>query len=200
MVLLDTSGSMKDRIGPLEEGLQTLLSAIRQDEIACKRVDLAVMTFDSSVSVIHDFGPVDQWSEFLHLQANGQTNMGAALVEAARRIERRRQEYKTNGIPYNCAWLFLLTDGEPTDSMAAASEILRGAEKHKRLNLFPVGVGADVDLEKLKRTTYPRACLLNEARWQEMFVWFSRQLKSASRSKPGGEMSVESPSQWAIHT
>ena len=57
VLLLDISASMgdNDKISQLNEGLQLFKDEVCQDERACKRVDLAVITFGGSVEVIHDY-------------------------------------------------------------------------------------------------------------------------------------------------
>lgn len=197
MLLLDTSGSMAgERIALLNSGLHTLLQGIREDDLAPKRVDLAIMTFDSSVTLIHDFVNVERWEEIPQLEAHGETCMGAALVEGLRRIQDRKQEYVAHGIPYLRPWMFLLTDGESTDSTDEATEMLRQAQMKKRVTVWPIGVGPDVDLGKLKRITHAPAVGLQEARWKEMFVWMSKSVASVSHSSPGEQIALPTPEQW----
>src|SRR5207247_10786959 len=51
VLLLDTSGSMSGgKIAALNEGLTLFKQDVSTDDLACKRVDLAVVTFGSSVT------------------------------------------------------------------------------------------------------------------------------------------------------
>jgi uncharacterized protein YegL len=199
MLLLDTSGSMDgERIGLLNKGLRSLVGALREDGLARKRVDLAVMTFNDSIELVHDFGAVDQWEDSIpEMKAEGVTNMGAALEDAVRRIKARKREYIDNDIPSYRPWLFVLTDGEPTDSTEAASAALREAQKNGQVTVFPVAIGAEVDLEKLGHIAQAKALRLNEARWNEMFVWLVGSLKSVSRSKAGEQAALAPADNWA---
>ena len=198
MLLLDTSSSMNDhnRIESLNEGLRTLLDAIRADDVAPDHVDLAMMTFDSSVKLIHDFLSVDHWQEVPRLKANGLTNMGAALTAAMARIKERKQEYRTHGVAHFQPWLFVLTDGEATDSTDEASAMLREAVRDKKLTVWPIAVGPDVDLEKLSRITNGPAVSLNPAAWKEMFVWIAASMSVVSRSKPREQVELPTMDQW----
>jgi uncharacterized protein YegL len=202
MLLLDTSGSMAgERIELLNKGLRSLVGALREDGLARKRVDLAIMTFNDSVEMVHDFRAVDQWDDgFPELEADGVTNMGAALVDAVRRIKDRKRDYNANGVPSYRPWLFILTDGAPTDSTEAASTALREAQKNGHVTVFPVGVGSDVDLDGLKKISQAEPLRLNEARWNEMFVWLTQSLKSASRSKPGEQFQLPAANNWGSVT
>src|SRR5262245_58873774 len=82
MLLLDTSGSMAgQRIEELNAGLKTLIEELRNDELASTRVDLGIMTFDSEVKLVRDFGTADS-IEAPVLTAQNQTFLGAGIRQA----------------------------------------------------------------------------------------------------------------------
>lgn len=63
--------------------------------------------------------------------------MGAAITKALDMVEERKREYRANGISYYRPWIFLITDGAPTDEwQAAANKVFRG-KKIKGLLSFP---------------------------------------------------------------
>jgi len=100
VLLLDTSGSMDgERIKRLNNGLQTSKTQLLEDHMAVKRVDLAIISFDSEVTVVRDFGPLDDFEPPV-LTAQYQTFMGTAISEALDKIDDRKTEYKENGIQY----------------------------------------------------------------------------------------------------
>ena len=62
VLLLDTSGSMQgDPIKALNQGLQAFKDDLSRDPLASRRVELAVVTFDSHVKVVQDFVTADQF-------------------------------------------------------------------------------------------------------------------------------------------
>jgi uncharacterized protein YegL len=198
VLLLDTSGSMQgERIAAVNSGLKSLIDDLRSDPLASKRVDLAIMTFDSEIKVIQDFSTPDK-VEAPALTAQAQTFMGAAITEALNKIEARKQEYRDHGIPYYRPWLFLLTDGEPAGEPASvvedAQRRLQQAQKENRVKVFPIGVGEGVNMARLAEITSPMTPLrLNERKFSELFDWLSKSLAKVSQSKPGEQIALAPP-------
>ena len=120
VLLLDISGSMDgSKLKQLNDGLRSFKDDIFAepmshpgDELAKKRVDLAMVTFSSDVKVIQDFTNMDAF-EPPTLQAGGTTAMGEGIRKAIELIERRKSEYKAQGTDYYRPWILLITDGEP---------------------------------------------------------------------------------------
>jgi uncharacterized protein YegL len=102
------------KIGQLNEGLRLFKEEVSKDELACKRVELAVVSFGDGVRVEHDFSSVEEF-EPPTLDANGNTPMGEAILKAIEMVEKRKGEYKAKGVDYYRPWIFMITDGEPTD-------------------------------------------------------------------------------------
>ena len=195
ILLLDTSGSMAGRIDRLNQGLATLIAALKEDELASKRVDLAVITFATEVTLVQDFSNPDEW-EAPTLEADGVTNMGEAIVQALDRLESRKREYKDAGIAYYRPWFFLLTDGQPTDSTELATQRLRAAQQKKQVKVFAVGVGDEIEDAALQAITGSDPVKLNEARWNEMFQWLSQSVAAVSHSQEVSEQVALPPPTW----
>ena len=146
VLLLDTSGSMDgEKIRSLNEGLKTFKEDIEQDELAAKRVDLAVITFDDSVQINHNFSSIEGFDP-PSLTAGGYTTMGDAILKAAEMIEERKQQYKQKGIDFYRPWIFMITDGEPTDMQPGDSKwnevikVVHNGEANKKFMFFGVAV------------------------------------------------------------
>ena len=78
-LLLDTSGSMYgEPIEAVKNGVQVLLSTLRQDPYALETAYLGIITFDSSAKEV---APLTELSAFQmpDLQASGCTALGEAL-------------------------------------------------------------------------------------------------------------------------
>lgn len=200
LLLLDVSGSMQgDKIRQLNEGLQVFKDEILQDDLARKRVDLAIITFGEDVKLVSDFTSVDALPD-ITLTASGLTPMGYALNMAMDKIEERKQEYKTKGIDYYRPWIFMITDGEPTDIKpsdpqwkALVSRIHTG-EAEKKFLFFAVGVepaNMQILRELSPHTRLPLK--LKKDKFREMFTWLSKSTRKTSASKVGDVVTLEDP-------
>ncbi|MGL5807362.1 MAG: vWA domain-containing protein [Xenococcaceae cyanobacterium] len=195
ILLCDTSGSMAGkRIELLNEGIKLFKGEVEQDAIASLRVEIAIVTFGfDRVQLAQDFVTIDEFTP-PELKADDVTPMGEAIEYALNLLEQRKETYKNNGIQYYRPWVFLITDGEPTDYWQNAAIKVREAETHRRLSFFAVGVeGANFDT--LKQITYERPPLkLNGLNFKDMFQWLSTSVKQVSASQVGAGTMISLPS------
>ncbi|MEH2379357.1 MAG: VWA domain-containing protein [Nostoc sp.] len=186
ILLLDTSGSMSGQpIQELNQGLAAFKEDVLKDAQASLSVEVAMITFGPIVKLTQDFVTIDQFTPPT-LEADGLTPMGAAIEYALDFLENRKKTYQNNGILYYRPWVFLITDGAPSDSWDSAAKRLREAEAQSRLSFFAVGVkGADMNI--LKQISPPERppVTLNGLDFRELFVWLSASVKRVSSGKVG---------------
>ena len=115
-LVLDTSGSMSgEPIEAVKNGVQVLISSLRQDPYALETAYLSVITFDSTARQVV---PLSELASFQvpSFQASGQTALGAALSLLAEKINsevsKTTAEVKGDWKPL----VFIMTDGQPTDT------------------------------------------------------------------------------------
>jgi uncharacterized protein YegL len=122
VLLLDVSGSMQgDPIAQLNAGLATYKDELAADALASKRVEVAVVTFGGQVQTVCDFTTAEAFHPPT-LDAGGETPMGAAIRDGLDMLQRRKELYKAQGIGYFRPWVFLITDGAPTDEWRPAAD------------------------------------------------------------------------------
>lgn len=114
-LVLDTSGSMTgEPIEAVKNGVQVLISTLRQDPYALETAFLSVITFDTTARQVV---PLSELSMFQmpNIQATGTTAMGEALSLLANKVgtevAKSTADVKGDWKPL----VFIMTDGEPTD-------------------------------------------------------------------------------------
>jgi uncharacterized protein YegL len=191
VLLLDTSNSMSGkRISELNKGLQTFKEELMADSMSLKRIELSVVSF-GPVTVQTEFQTADLFIPPA-LKADGMTPMGQAIEKGIELIKQRKEKYRENGISYYRPWMFLITDGAPTDHWQNAANLIKDAESNKSLMFFAVGVhGANMEI--LKQISVRDPLKLDGLRFGDLFSWLSNSLGSVSRSTPGDSVPLENP-------
>lgn len=192
VLVLDVSASMSgEPVRELNEGLALYRDDLAADALASKRVDVAIVTFGGLVRTASDFSTADQFSP-PHLTATGETPLGAAVQQAIDMIHERKQVYRGNGIAYYRPWIFLITDGAPTDEWRHAAQRIHEGESSKAFSFFAVGVEG-ANFEVLKQLSRREPLKLRGLKFRELFQWLSNSQQSVSRSTPGEEVPLQNP-------
>lgn len=195
LLLIDSSGSMHgDKIQQLNEGLLAFKEDLASDSLAAKRCEVGIISF----------GPVQEISDFVNaedfypptLEARGDTPLGAAITRGLEMLRRRKEVIRQNGIGLYRPWVFLITDGTPTDEWHHAAAQVREGESNKSFAFFCVGVEG-ADLELLAELGPREPLKLSGVKFRELFLWLSSSLKSVSHSSPGDNVPLASPKGWA---
>jgi uncharacterized protein YegL len=200
VLLLDTSGSMDGAsIEALNRGLQVFQQDVSQSELARRRVEVAIVTFgNGGVRQIQDFITVDNFYPPV-LSAGGDTPMGAAINLALDMLSARKAQYKANAIAYYRPWVFMVTDGAPTDSWQAAAQRIRTEDANKSVAFFTVAVEG-ADMQTLAQIAPPtrKPVKLQGLNFVEMFLWLSRSQQRVSAAKPGENVGLTPVDGWAV--
>lgn len=194
ILLLDTSYSMRGAsIQQLNDGLVAFRDELSKDSLASKRVEVAIVTF-GPVKVRQHFGTADDFTP-PRLSAEEDTPMGEAILQGLELLGLRKELYKENGVAYYRPWVFLITDGAPTDDWKGAARRVAEGEASKAFSFFAVGVkGADM---AILNQIAPRGALpLEGLKFRELFAWLSNSLKAVSASRVGDKIDLSKPSDW----
>ncbi len=149
-LLLDCSGSMMgEPIEQVKNGVQVMVSSLRNNPQAIETAYISIITFDSSA---RQLVPLTELSNFQmkDIQASGTTSLGEALKVLSNSIDteitKTTPETKGDWKPL----VFIMTDGMPTDDWKSGL-----AEFKKRKTGVVVGcaAGNNADTQVLKEIT-----------------------------------------------
>lgn len=202
ILVLDTSDSMsvpgEDGRVPLDElngGLDVLISELYKDPLAKRRAEVSVVSYGTKVQDPTPFATIENVSIPM-LEKSGLTSTGEALLVAMEALEKRKKEYKDNGVAYYRPILLLLSDGLATDNTDEASKQLKKYVEQKKLTFMPIAIeGADVN--ELTKLSGKRALPLKELNFEELFQWLSASVASVSASQVGETVKAPPVDDWA---
>ena len=197
LLLLDTSASMSGSpINELNEALRVFKNELIADSMTAKRVEVAVVTF-GPVELITDFVAANRFQP-PHLQAKGDTPLGRAVAVGVELLKERKQILRENGIDLYRPWIFLITDGEPTDDWSGAHKLIQQGEEHKSFLFFALAV-KNARLDILKQVSVREPLRLKGIQFRPLFRWLSDSLKAVSYSNPGDRVGLPDykPYGWA---
>ena len=107
-------------------------------------------------------------------------------------LRQRKDVYKANGISYFRPWLFLITDGGPTDAWADAAKQVQAGESSKAFSFFAVAVEG-ANLEMLRKISPKDVLKLKGLGFRALFNWLSASQSTQSRSTPGDAVPLQNP-------
>lgn len=198
LLLLDTSASMGgEPIKALNEGLQIFKQDLMTDELARRRVEIALLTFGAGgVKEVQDFVTADEWQPPA-LTAGGSTPMGEAIRRGLELLRVRKEMYREAGLQYFRPWVFLISDGEPTDQFDESARAARQEEAGRGLSFFVVGVER-ANMDKLAEIAPPGRppVRLKGLQFAEMFLWLSQSQQRVSHSRVGDQLALP-PAGWS---
>ncbi len=186
-LLLDTSGSMSgEPIEAVKNGVQIMISSLRQNPQAIETAFISVITFDSNAQQIIPLTDLATF-QMVDLKASGVTALGEALKLVSLKIDaevaKTTTEQKGDWKPL----VFIMTDGIPTDDWQAGLN-----EFSKRKTAFTVacaaGSGADTNILKQITENVVSLDTADSSSISKFFLWVTASIGvSSTRVEDSGK-------------
>lgn len=221
ILVLDSSGSMSGgRIDEINAGLQYLKAGlqayrngqslvsefIQEPAMPLSKLDLAVIQFSTDAKVIQPFSKIDTFYPPV-LKADGSTSMGKAILEAINVTEKQKKLYQALDVQYYRPWIFLVTDGAPTDMKEGdflwekVAKTIQNGEDNKDFLFFSVGVGqANFRFLKSISPQNRPPLKIKEGATDGMFSWLMSSFEKVTSTQPNTAVQLDNPtgpSGWA---
>ncbi|MEI9851222.1 MAG: VWA domain-containing protein [Sphingomonas sp.] len=199
VLLIDCSGSMGGTpMKQVNAGLKEFERAIKSDPTTAARVVVCVIGFgftgSEDVRIVEDWTEADLFNAPT-LTAQGGTPMGKGMDMALDEVEKVKQSLRLNGITYKRPWVFLMTDGQPTDaSWEKSADRCVAAIKAKQVLVWALTTAPN-SADKLGRFVGPGNQVFNieGADLSSMFVWLSSSLSAVSEGGAGESRQIPAP-------
>ena len=203
VLVLDTSYSMNgDPIGELNKGLVGFGDFLKSKNSTRFSVEVSIITFNSTVECVQEPALVDNMkaTEKFPLKATGSTKLVDGVRAAIKKVEDRKQWYRSNGIGFFRPWIVLMTDGYPDpdqDVEGLANEIKIG-HQGRHFAFLPMGVqGSDPNfLKKISTPEFP-PLPIDWKKFEAVFRWLSNSLDKVSQSTEGEAVTFDSVHDFA---
>jgi len=216
VLLLDTSSSMAgDKIDQLNAGLCEFMEAVKDDDMAQKRVSVTLVTFGGKVKVQPDGCPkapftlAREWGVLPRLEASGRTPLGKALEKGLELVRGRTLHCQDQQREIFRPLLVVISDGEPTrvedgmptDDWKEPAKNCLDAEKAGEVRTYCFYIKVEPDDEKKRQkmksvlgaiTTKPPMEISGD-NFKGLFKWLSKSMQVISSSIPGKEPEPETP-------
>ncbi|MFI3241478.1 MAG: VWA domain-containing protein [Alphaproteobacteria bacterium] len=198
VLVLDCSGSMRgEPIEQLNIGLKALEHELKEDIDASSRVQLLIIKAYGKDECEISADWIDAMNfEAPKMEANGLTPLGKAVDLALKKIETQKVLYDNCGITSKRPWIFLISDGEPTDYdwEIIAKKAIK-AQEQKKVVIHAVGT-KDANLEKLAKFSIMQPKRLSGLRFTEFFLWLSRSVSCISKASPSTSDQLDDIGDW----
>ncbi len=182
-ILVDTSFSMTgEPLKSVQNGLETLVKALRQDPQALETAYLSVIEFNSEVKQLEKLKDLTEFQTPI-LITSGATSMGKALSLLVKCI---KDEVLVEGRRDWKPMVFLLTDGIPTDNLQKGIDALKSI---KIGTFVACAAGSGAKVEYLEKIT-PLVVTLDEANSESIssfFKWVSASISVGSQKVEQGK-------------
>lgn len=199
-ILIDCSGSMSidNQMEQVNEGLKKFEEALKNDPLASVRAVISVIAFgtdsDTGVEVVQEWTDAIDFVAPRFTAVGSHTPMGTAVNKGLDAIEEIQEHLRSSGVSLYRPWMFILTDGKPTDDYFAAAKRCVKAANEKKVIMWPMTTNPQ-QASELRSFVGEQGEIyaINTTDIRKLFVWLSQSIKLGSTGNPGQTAQVEAP-------
>ena len=184
--------------GPIKavnDALTQFKADVSADTLTSLRVEVSLVSFNHTVDYV-DFRSVQDFQP-PELSASGGTKIAPAINTAQDLLDRRKREYRANGVSYFRPIALLLTDGQAEhdapEDLAMVREKLVLEEEGRHIAFFAFGIG-DADVEALSQIAppdRPPRHIGDVGNIAGLFKWLSNSVDMISAVTPGDSLRLD---------
>lgn len=178
--LIDTSGSMYDKLESVKEALVRFQLEL-EDDFYGPQLEISVVTFGQDVCVLVPPTPAKEFN-MPQITEWGLTCIWKGLYQTFTLIDDWKYCNKTLGNPYYKPWIILITDieGEKTGDLRddGFEELALQRLRRKDANIFSIGLGYDVSRDVLNQISFDeiQPVIIEIGNIKEFVLIFSHEL------------------------
>lgn len=181
----------KTLLDNMNEGIRAFYKAVNNHEQAKLSCELAVVAFDDSARVVEDFGSVLSKQPPQIDQTGDNTALGEGVSLALQLLEKRKKEYKKNGVDYYQPWLVIFTDGDASDNISEIQQKTRQMEEERKLTVFTFALADEVNLQALSGFSKRKSIPIKTDKMEEFFEWLGKSVGIVSMSQVGEKVKLD---------
>lgn len=175
-------------IEAVKNGVEILISSLRQDPYALETAYLSIISFDTTARQLM---PLTEISMFQppQLQATGTTQLGDALALLATKIDQEVQKTTPDARGDWKPLVFIMTDGAPTDDWEIGFEKLKQV-KTGMIIACAAGHNADTTILKQITEVVVELATADSNAIKAFFKWVSASISVGSQKVDAGQKEV----------
>ena len=117
------------------------------------------------------------------------------------RVQRRKEQYRVNGVTCYRPWILMITDGEPQGEfermVEAAARRIKEDEAQQQVVFFAVGV-KNANMKHLAQIVERPPRKLKGLNFVDMFIWLSASMHAVAQSSPYEQLALPPPHWWTV--
>ena len=191
-ILLDCSESMiGESIEAVQRSVDMLVRRLRSDPHALETAQVSIISYHATAQQLVPLTDVCEF-QIPQLVVRPGTSLGAAFQMLRECIDREVRKTTVDQKGDYRPIVFLMTDGQPTDSLQAVCDSIDRLTHPRIANLYAIGCGEEVDydvLHKVSDIVFKLSDMTAET-IGKLFVWLTASIQGASAGAGAAAESV----------